>query len=288
MVLTISACTNFSTSSTFLKSSSDVQRQFDSASRMACSFRKGTNESYCGCFVQVLNEIVPEEEKRLVVKGDRNGKSLLVDILLKNSKKLDGCDKHWEKDLTIPDIAVTDVAQGVLDKHAGLILNPENVDDIGSFNRPIGYEYKIQDPSLKTLSATKYKVVDIKGDKTHLVYINLPENKVYEGYIWGQGKMFYRKLKGGVESYSIASRFEECKFKLGLCKFTNLHGEEAEVFTEYRDGLWYYNLPGYSVQDRKLKIFIYDKSGLPLYYRYYILNKGTGYEEIRVESYTES
>lgn len=62
----------------------------------------------------------------------------------------------------------------------------------------------------------------------------------------------------------VLSGEESCKFTVGRCEFKSYDGKVSYMYTEYRDGMWIRNVPGFRLS-RSLNIDVYDSQGFPVY-----------------------
>ena len=257
----------------------EIDKLFNAATKLSCGFKHPKNDNYCGCFAQTLTDVTPAELKISV--GSSNSTALqkkLTRVALANRKKLKECDPLYVEDLTIPKTSASDALKKILKENQGNILSPSDALNIIPSNLDLGYEYGVQnitpnrDGSLGKPRMRRLTKID--GDD--YIFSILDENgeiKNKDIILWRKGVMF--TWSESLKEYRPLHSDHRCKFVIGVCEYKVAGKQTKKLNTEYKNGVWVRNTPGFS-KSRNLVKEVYDKNGLPLY-KYH---KASGYSEV--------
>ncbi len=256
---------------------SGVDSAFREANRLSCKIRFGDNPKYCSCFVNVMSEIAPQSMKNRALSGDPSVSSDLAKLMLDHSDRMNQCELLRIEDLAIPEIKLPKLAREILSSNLNGLLTPDNRVKLKPI-REIGYEFSFEPVESEKKGRYLKRLTNVEGDAYYFSTLKDGTIEKADFYKYENGIEYYHKYKEPGNKYLVwPDRL--CYFVIGECKFVSTSGRPKKMFTEFKDGVWISNEPGFGAS-RKVVLRIYGNDGLPLY-EYILLKNGRSLEYSR-------
>lgn len=251
--------------------------------RSACNTRFN-NAAYCNCFSELVIKHMPSSLRENVLKDQNKVQLVMNQVMLQHMKSIEAsCSIYIKEDSSIPSFDVSPLLTETLMKYRGDLLSPDNVKKIQPLNKDIGWKFRLLPLSENELVGSAFILKEKKEGEYYFDYTNVNSSDGTVGkYKFKDGYLFNFAKNYSPPRYVLSGE-ESCKFTVGRCEFKSYDGKVSYMYTEYRDGMWIRNVPGFRLS-RSLNIDVYDSQGFPVYRFHKSLKSGNSYEEHRVES----